>query len=229
MANSTRIPVFPLGVVLFPESRIPLHIFEDRYKKLIDEVVKDHSTFGINYVEEDRLHAVGCSARVVEVTERYPDGELDIVTEGERRYEVLEFEQNGPDQISFATVRWLDDEPEERDTKLAGDTINLFNELTELAYKGSIDPLDESIWNAEDRFPSFKIAQKSGLEAPQRQALLSVTSENERLAMLNKFLSQLLPKVKEFETVQNLIRNDGYIVTWNKKSGSGDTDGANKS
>lgn len=223
---SERIPVFPLGIVLFPESRVPLHIFEDRYKKLIDQAVKEHSPFGINYVEEDRLHAVGCSARVVEVLERHPDGELDIITEGERRYEVLDLEQNGPDQISFATVRWLDDEPEERDSELAEETIQLFNELTEVAYKGTIPPLDESIWNAENLYPSFKIAQKSGLEAPQRQALLSVTSENERLSMLHKFLTQLLPKVKEFETVQELIRNDGYIVNWNKKPPPGDTGAA---
>ncbi len=225
--NRTRIPVFPLGIVLFPESRVPLHIFEERYKKLIDESLKHHSAFGINFVEEDKLHAVGCSARVVEVLERHSDGEIDIVTEGERRYEVLEFEQNGPDQISFATIRWLDDEPEERDTKLAEETIHLFNELTEIAYKGTIDPLDESLWNAENRFPSFKIAQKSGLEAPQRQALLSVTSENERLSMLHKFLTQLLPKVKEFENIQSLIRNDGYIVTWNKKPGPDDNSAAN--
>lgn len=222
MADRARIPVFPLGVVLFPESRIPLHIFEDRYKKLINDAVKEHTSFGINYVEEDKLHAVGCSARVVEVLERHPDGEIDIVTEGERRYEVLEFEQGGPNQLSYATVRWLDDEPEERDIELAGETIHLFNELAEIAYKGTIDPLDESLWNAEDRFPSFKIAQKSGLEAPQRQALLSITSENERLSMLHKFLAQLIPKVKEFETTQTLIRNDGYIADWNKKPGSGD-------
>src|ERR1043165_2640074 len=129
----TRIPVFPLGIVLFPESQAPLHIFEDRYKKLIDEAINSRSTFGINYVEEDRLHAVGCSARVVKVLERHADGELDIVTEGERRYEVLDLEQNGPDQLSFATIRWLDDEPEERDSDLASETIQLFNELRELA------------------------------------------------------------------------------------------------
>ena len=223
MAEKVRIPVFPLGIVLFPESQVPLHIFEDRYKKLINEVVKQGAEFGINYVEDDRLHAIGCSARVLKV-ERLPDGEMDIITEGERRYEVLDLEQNGPDQISFATIRWLDDEPEERDRNLAGETIELFNELTELAYKGTIDPLDESMWNAVDKYPSFKIAQKSGLEAPQRQALLSVTSENERLTMLHKFLTQLLPKVKEFETIQDLIRNDGYIVTWNKKGPSSDSD-----
>jgi Lon protease-like protein len=224
MSDGVRIPLFPLGIVLFPESQVPLHIFEDRYKKLIEEAIKEESPFGINYVEEDRLHAVGCSARVVEVIERTPTGEMDVITEGERRYEVIELEQNGPDQVSFATVRWLDDEPEERDETLTDETIELFNELTELAYKGTIDPLDADLWNAADKYPSFKIAQKSGLEAPQRQALLCVTSENERLTMLHKFLTQLLPKVKEFETIQELVKNDGYIVTWNKKPGPNDKD-----
>src|SRR5438309_1586243 len=121
MAVTTqRIPLFPLGVVLFPASRVPLHIFEDRYKKLCEISMKNHSAFGINYVEEDKLH-------------------------------------------------------------------------------------------------SFTIAHKSGLEADQRQALLAITSENERLSILKNFLSQLLPKVKEIETINDLIRNDGYIVTWNKK------------
>jgi Lon protease-like protein len=218
VSDSTRIPVFPLGVVLFPESKIPLHIFEDRYKKLVAECVKNHSEFGINFVEDDRLHAVGCSATVVEVVEKYPDGEFDIVTEGKRRYEVLSLEQNGPDQLSFAVVRWLDDVPEERDSELAHETIDMFNQLAEVAYKGSVPPLDEEMWNAEDKYPSFKIAQKSGLEAPQRQALLSVTSENERMGILNKFLTELLPKVKHLETIQELIKNDGYIADWNKKA-----------
>jgi ATP-dependent Lon protease len=218
MSEPVRIPVFPLGIVLFPESKVPLHIFEDRYKKLVAECVANHSEFGINFVEDDRLHAVGCSAKVVEVVEKYPDGEYDIVTEGQRRYEVLSLEQNGPDQLSFAVVRWLDDIPEERDSKLAHETIGMFNQLAEVAYKGSVPPLDEDIWSSIEHYPSFKIAQKSGLEAPQRQALLSVTSENERMGIQNKFLAELLPKVREMETIQELIRNDGYIADWNKKS-----------
>lgn len=219
MSETFRIPLFPLGIVLFPQSQVPLHIFEDRYKNLIAETVQEGGIFGINYIEEDRLHSIGCTARIVEVTEKYPDGKLDIVTEGERRYEVVELEQNGPDQLSFAIVRWLDDVQEKRDEELAERTIELFNELTEVAYKGSIDPIDEDIWKVEGKLPSFLIAQKSGLDAPQRQALLSVVSENERLEMLNKFLTHLLPKVKELETINDLIRNDGYIPTWNKPRG----------
>ena len=211
-----RIPVFPLEVVLFPGSQIPLHIFEERYRTLINESIESSTPFGINFVEEDRLHAVGCMAHVVQVIERYPDGRLDIVTEGRKRYEVVEFEQNAPDQLSFATVRYFEDEPEERDLTLGRETIGLFNELAELAYEGSIDPLDIDVWNTTERQPSFMVAQKSGLEPAQRQALLPMVSENGRMRILNRVLKQLLPKIKEAETIQGLIRNDGYLVTWNK-------------
>ncbi len=214
---NTRIPLFPLGVVLFPTSRVPLHIFEDRYKKLCEESLKNHSTFGINYVEEEKLHSIGCTAQIADVIKRYPDGKLDIITEGVRRYEIVKFEQGGDTDLAHATVRWIEDVTEERDLALADETIGLFNELCELAYKGTIDTLDPLMWQGSDKLPSFAIAQKSGLEADQRQALLSITSENERLAILKNFLIQLLPRVKEIETVNDLIRNDGYIVTWNRK------------
>jgi ATP-dependent Lon protease len=214
---TTRIPLFPLGVVLFPTSRVPLHIFEERYKKLIEDSLKKHSTFGINYVEEDKLHSIGCTAQIADVIKRYPDGKLDVITEGVRRYEIVKFEQGPENELSYATVRWIEDVPEERDKHLADEAITLFNELCDIAYKGTIDALDASLWKSSDKLPSFAIAQKSGLEADQRQALLSITSENERLGILKNFLSQLLPRVKEIETINDLIRNDGYIVTWNKK------------
>ena len=98
------IPLFPLQLVVFPRTRLPLHIFEDRYKTLVEESLKQSTPFGINYVEDDRLHSVGCAAHVVEVTETHADGKLDIITEGERRYEVIELEQNGP-EIGRASCR----------------------------------------------------------------------------------------------------------------------------
>jgi ATP-dependent Lon protease len=216
-AMTQRIPLFPLGVVLFPTSRVPLHIFEERYKKLCETSLKNHSAFGINYVEEDKLHSIGCTALVADIIKRYPDGKLDIITEGVRRYEIVKFEQGTADELAYATIRWIEDIAEERDMKLADEAIELFNELCEVAYKGTIEPLYPLLWRSQEKLPSFIIAQKSGLEADQRQALLAITSENERLSTLKYFLTQLLPKIKEIETVNDLIRNDGYIVTWNKK------------
>lgn len=224
MSNAFRIPLFPLGVVLFPDSQIPLHIFEQRYKDMVQECLLSDTMFGINFMEDSKVHSVGCTARIIEVLEKHPDGEMDIITEGERRYEVVEVEQPASaDDLSYAMVEWLDDVDEARDTELASDTIRLFNELAEIAYSGSVDPIDPLIDITDEVSPSFMIAQKSGLEAPQRQALLTVTSENERLQMLNRFLAQVLPKVKELETIQQLIKNDGYIVTWNKNKGGEST------
>jgi Lon protease-like protein len=218
VSSTERIPLFPLSVVLFPQSQVPLHIFEERYKKLISECIENGTTFGINFIEDSKLNSIGCTARVAEVTKRYPDGKLDIVTEGVRRYQIVDVDDPGTNEgLLYANITYVEDKPETRDVSLANETIRLFNELCEIAYRGTIDTLDSAIWSSVEKLPSFIIAQKSGLEADQRQALLGITSENERLSIINNFLTQLLPRVRELEKINDLVRNDGYIVTWNRK------------
>jgi Lon protease-like protein len=216
MEKLDRIALFPLSVILFPESRIPLHIFEERYKRLCASALEHNDIFGINFIDEERLHSVGCTARIAEVTKKYPDGKMDIMVEGVRRYEIVQLEQGGQNELSYARIEWIDDEPETRNKELASQVIDLFNELCEVAYKGTVDTLEPTIWSAENKLPSFAVAQKSGLLPDQRQTMLHVRSENERLEMLKKHLEVLLPKVKEAETINDLIRNDGYIPNWNK-------------
>ena len=215
--STERIPLFPLAIVLLPQSQVPLHIFEERYKRMVDECLENETFFGINFIEDSKLHSIGCTARVAEIVKRYPDGQLDIITEGIRRYQIVSVDNSDPNDLLYAQVKWITDRDEPMDTELAGEAITLFNELCEVAYNGTIDSLDISEWVQDDRLPSFAIAQKSGLEADQRQALLGITSENERLSILRNFLSQLLPKVKELEKINDLIRNDGYIPHWNRK------------
>lgn len=215
--TTERIPLFPLAIVLMPQSQVPLHIFEDRYKRMINECLENKGTFGINFIEDSKLHSIGCTARVAEVVKRYPDGQMDIITEGIKRYQIVSVDNSDPNDLLYAQVKWISDKDEPRDMELAQEAITLFNELCEVAYNGTIDSLDISEWVQEDKLPSFAIAQKSGLEADQRQALLGITSENERLGILKNFLSQLLPKVKELEKINDLIRNDGYIPHWNRK------------
>lgn len=215
--STERIPLFPLAIVLLPQSQVPLHIFEERYKRMVDECLENETFFGVNFIEDSKLHSIGCTARVAEIVKRYPDGQLDIITEGIKRYQIVSVDNSDPNDLLYAQVKWITDRDEPRDTELAGEAITLFNELCEVAYNGTIDSLDISEWVQDDRLPSFAIAQKSGLEADQRQALLGITSENERLSILRNFLSQLLPKVKELEKINDLIRNDGYIPHWNRK------------
>src|SRR5437868_15508940 len=90
---SDLLPLFPLELVLFPGMALPLHIFEPRYKEMIGECLEHDSPFGIVRAIEDGIAQIGCSAEVVTVVKRYEDGQLDIVTRGLRRFEVLEINQ----------------------------------------------------------------------------------------------------------------------------------------
>src|ERR1700740_1133249 len=89
--NSTMqqglLPLFPLQVVLLPGAELPLHIFEDRYKEMIGEVIRDRLEFGVVLASEKGIVNTGCSATVDKVLRQYPDGRMDILSRGRRRVE----------------------------------------------------------------------------------------------------------------------------------------------
>ena len=84
------IPLFPLQVVVFPRTRLPLHIFEERYKQMIGNAIRDHSEFGVVLAKENGVLSAGCTVIVEKVLETYPDGRMDILTRGLRRFEIVE-------------------------------------------------------------------------------------------------------------------------------------------
>jgi Lon protease-like protein len=205
---SVLLGLFPLNAVLFPSSQLPLHIFEERYKQLINECLRENRPFGVNLMESGTVDEIGCTARIAQVLTRYDDGRMDIVIEGKRRYAVEEMDTvNQP--YTVGTVRWLDDDEDDVvDPLLSERVVSLYNELVEMVYGGALEQLDPT----EGEGPaSFRMGQKAGLDLKQRQHLLTLTSENERLRMLEQYLSEVMPKVREAERVQNIIRNDGYL------------------
>ena len=84
-----RLPLFPLQVVLLPGQRLPLHIFEERYKIMIGACMENDAPFGIVLVGKGGIHKVGCAARITEKVEKFPDGRMNILTQGEQRFEVV--------------------------------------------------------------------------------------------------------------------------------------------
>ncbi len=201
------LPLFPLNVVLFPRSALPLHIFEERYKVLINECVERGTRFGIALARDEGMADVGCSAGVSSVTRRYDDGRMDIVVGGENRYRLLRYEA-GRAPYLLGEVEYLNEPVEDVNRDLALATVELFNALLVLAYRGSVAP------GGLDRIEaglSFIIAQKAGLDLSRRQELLEMPGENERLKMLNEYLTDLLPRLKRAEDVKRIIKNDGYI------------------
>ena len=201
------ISLFPLNLVLFPSVRLPLHIFEPRYKELMNECVERGSEFGINLVVEGHMHPVGCAARVVEVTQSYPDGRMDVIVEGTRRFRLLELKNN---DRPFATgeIEGLTDDEIPVDQLLVQNCLEKYNLIVSLVYGTSAQRLTNDDLGS---CPAFDMAPKSGLSIDQKQGLLEVPSENARLELLHDHLADLLPMIKKAEAVQRVEQSDGYI------------------
>jgi len=202
-----RLPLFPLQVVLFPGSMLPLHIFEERYKALINECTNGKREFGINLVDGQRFCPVGCKASVTQVLQRYDDGRMDIVVQGGDRYTLLRYGDDvAPYLVGFVEKLW--DRNEQVDNEVARDTVALYNRLIAAAYKDKVQPVPAE---AEVDGISFRLAQKAGMSLRQRQELLELCSENERLRLLHKYLTEVIPRLEDLEELERIIRSDGYL------------------
>lgn len=202
------IGLFPLKLVLMPGSFIPLHIFEERYKSLINTCVNENEVFGINLNDSSKLFDVGCTAEVVNVINRYDDGRLDILVHGLNRYTLKKFSE-GKKLYYEGDIEYFDDNPEALDRDLFLRCLSQFNDVVARLKEVGIDQLDPE--NITSLTPSFLIAQKSGLTLKQRQDLLEMTSENERLKVILKHLTEVLPLAREAEKVARIVKNDGYF------------------
>src|SRR5882724_12040380 len=105
------LPLFPLQVVLFPRTALPLHIFEERYKQMIEEVLRGKSEFGVVLAGEKGIVNTGCTATVEKVLKKYPDGRMDLITQGRRRFEIIML--NDEKSYLRGAVEFFDDEESE--------------------------------------------------------------------------------------------------------------------
>src|SRR5215470_9214338 len=105
---SGLIPLFPLQVVVFPKTPLPLHIFEERYKEMVGNALRDNSEFGIVLAKDDGIVNAGCTVTVEKLIHMYPDGRMDVLTRGLRRFEVVSL--NEEKSYLQAEVSFFDDE-----------------------------------------------------------------------------------------------------------------------
>src|SRR6202022_1859875 len=102
------LPLFPLQVVVFPRTQLPLHIFEERYKEMVGNAIRDNSEFGIVLAKEEGIVNAGCTVAVEKVLEMYSDGRMDVLTRGQRRFEIESLNQEK--SYLQAEVSFFDDE-----------------------------------------------------------------------------------------------------------------------
>lgn len=173
--------LFPLGLVLLPVERIPLHVFEARYRQLIGECLEDGSQFGIVLAVEGGLVSVGTRAAVVEVLQRFPDGRMNIVVEGRDRFRLVRLAE-GRSYVVGEAEEFVDEPGSPRQDELLDACLEAHLRLAEAA---GLDPLPVE---ATPGNAAFQIAAQVDFGTPLRQELLEMRSEEARLSRLTDLL-----------------------------------------
>jgi ATP-dependent Lon protease len=198
-----EIGLFPLGMVLLPTERVPLHIFEPRYRELIGECLEQDREFGLVYADDDGIQAIGTRAGVTEVIDRLPDGRLNIVVEGRERFRLVEVTTGR----SFHTgrVEALHDEPDAAAPADVARALDLFRHVLEVTGSEAPEP---------DRgHPqlSFALAGCFELAPAVKQDLLRRTSEGDRLPLVCEILARAGAEAERRQEIAERALGNGRV------------------
>ena len=196
--------LFPLRLVLVPGERVPLHIFEPRYRELIGECLEQDEEFGILLAEESGVRSVGTRAAVVEVLERLEDGRLNIVVEGRERFRLVELTSGR--SFHTGSVEPLDDEDDAAaPPEAAARALRLLEQVAEAA------GVDVELPSGGTPRLSFAIAARVELEAADKQALLELRSERERIDRLAQLLEAAAERARREREAATRAKTNGHL------------------
>jgi Lon protease-like protein len=202
---SAFLPLFPLGLVVYPGEELHLHIFEPRYRQLIQECADTALTFGIPAVIEKKISPVGTRVRLREIKEVHEHGEMDIITEGLAVFHIV-----GPVKVAHPKLYsgTLVDYPENNatgDRQLMKEIILAIRQLHEtLGIKKQFAKPDGELW-------SYDVAHHAGLSLSDEYRLLCLLDEPERQAFLREHLRKKLPIALEMEALKERVKLNGHF------------------
>jgi Lon protease-like protein len=197
------LPLFPLQVVLFPRTELPLHIFEERYKQMVSEVLKGKAEFGVVQAGEKGIVNTGCTATIEKVLKEYPDGRMDLLTVGRRRFEIILLNDEKP--YLRGAVEFFDDEKSEPITpEVRKRVMEAYNDIRALE---QAEPLEDS--ELADPQLSFQLAQLVP-DLDFRQILLATRSEADRMQRLAEFFPAYSSRRRLVQHVRAVAPTNGH-------------------
>ena len=183
MKNIEEIPLFPLGIVLLPLERLPLHIFEPRYKIMMLNAINNKTPFGIVFKDSKKLLNIGCEAKVFKVLKTYPNGESDIMVEGINRFEIQETYLE--DQTVVGKVKILTDE-KIQDEKIINEIHENYLKLLLKIGKSDLKNKDLA------KQLSYEFIQNIVLPTDIKKTLIVSKDEKGRIKIINKLFKKIL-------------------------------------
>jgi hypothetical protein len=199
------IPIFPLGIVVYPGENLNLHIFEPRYKQLISECHQQKKPFGIPAVIENRLQENGTLVHVSELSKVYDNGEMDIKTRGEKVFRILEVIKEVPDKLYSGAIVNYPDNLEQGNIELMRRVMNGIRELHKLLN------VSKDFKKPDEELNVYEVAHHVGLTLQEEYELLGLMNELQRLEYLKRHLTKVIPMVAEMEGLKEKIKQNGHF------------------
>jgi Lon protease-like protein len=199
------IPIFPLGIVVYPGENLNLHIFKPRYKQLISECHQHKKPFGIPAVIENRLQENGTLVHVSELSKVYDNGEMDIKTRGEKVFRILEVIKEVPDKLYSGAIVNYPDNLEQGNIELMRRVMNGIRELHKLLN------VTKDFKKTDEELSVYEVAHHVGLTLQEEYELLGLMNELQRQEYLKRHLTKVIPMVAEMEGLKEKIKQNGHF------------------
>ncbi len=196
-------PLFPLGIVALPGELVPLHVFEERYKTMMNECLRDEKEFGIVWLSDDGLRETGCACAIERVLERMEDGRMNLLTRGTTPFRLVERQS----ELAYpaGVVEFLVDRDEAVDPKLADAAREAYAELVRRATDN--DP--EAAELAE--MGAYAMAATVDFGPDAKQGLLDLRSENARLRLLTRLFHAATKRLDLIDRAQERAQSNGKV------------------
>jgi Lon protease-like protein len=202
----TRIPLFPLDIVLLPGMSLPLHIFEPRYKLMVGVCLAENLEFGMILASDKGITTVGCTAAIIRKLKEYPDGRMDILTEGRTAFNMLELLNEK--EYHEAVVEY----PPEDDSLQDASKEKLLNE----AFDQCLALLLGQSWAGIHKQGGTPLSYQMGAQLPlsleQKQGLLEMRDEGTRRDLLLRWINELLPQLAHRQRTRKAVGGNGHAL-----------------
>jgi Uncharacterized protein, similar to the N-terminal domain of Lon protease len=199
------IPIFPLGIVVYPGEKVHLHIFEPRYKQLVSECHESKRPFGIPTVVNNRLQEMGTLVQVDDIVQVYENGEMDIKTQGLRVFRILEVIKKVPDKLYSGAIVNYPENDDAGNRELMQKVVNGVKQLHRLLN------ISKDFKKPEEQLSAYDVAHHAGLSLEEEYELLGLMKELQRQEYIKRHLQKVLPMLMEMEQLKEKVKLNGHF------------------
>lgn len=199
------LPLFPLQLVVFIGENLNLHIFEPRYRQLVQEAEDDDQLFGIPAFIDGQVMPIGTRVRLKSIEKRYPDGKMDVRTEGVDLFRIMELYNPAPDKLySGATVQ-------EMPVNMQGDPLTAQQILEQVRHLFTLLGIQKTLPTDASVFSTYEIGHHVGFSLEQEYEFLCIPAEIERQQFMIAHLEHFIPMVEEANRLRERVKMNGHF------------------